>query len=158
MIDTVSGQSFCVSRRISMPSRSSSRRSVSTTSNSCLPSRSNASLPVVTAVTSSPTTRILLCAIVVRSRDRKRDRERGPVAGTASHLQGPTVRLHDAVRDPETKSGALLHLRREERLEDPGYGLLADPRAGVAHVDPDRIGGISIQLAAAAGLCRDDQS
>src|SRR5712692_2044559 len=173
MIDTVSGQSLCVSRRISMPSRSSSRRSVSTTSNSCSRSWSSASLPLVTAVTSLPsssrmalivvatlcsssTTRTLVFVIVWWPRDRQRDRERRALTGSASHLQRPAVRLHDAVRHPQAEAGALLHLRREERLEDARDRFFAHSRASVADVDAHDVGRIRLQLAS-AGVRRDDE-
>src|ERR1700687_1799978 len=173
MIDTVSGQSFCVSRRISMPSRSSSRRSVSTTSNSCSRSCISASVALVTAVTSLPsssrmalivvatlcsssTTRTLLVAICRRSPDRKRDRECGPLARAAPYLQRSAVCLNDAVRDPESETGAFLHLRGEEWLEDPRHRFLVDPGAGVPNVDAYDVRRLRIEDAA-TGLRRDDQ-
>src|SRR5687768_16632580 len=173
MMETVSGQSFCVSRRISIPSRSSRRRSVSTTSNSCSRSCASASLPVVTAVTSLPssckmalivvatlcsssTTRILLVGIVRRSRDRKSDRERRSLSGAAPYLEGAAVRLHHAVRDPETETRALLQLRREERLEDARDRLFADARSRVAHIDAHDVGPVRIELAS-TGVRRENE-
>src|SRR6267142_3467191 len=112
-------------------------------------------LIVVATLCSSSTTRTLLLAIVLRSRDRKSDREGRALARPAAHLERSAVRLHDAVRDPETETGALLHLGREERFEDARDRFLADPRAGVAHFDAHDVG-LRIELAA-ADMRRDDE-
>src|SRR3979490_919021 len=92
-------------------------------------------LIVIATLCSSSTTRTLLVAIWWRSSDRKGDRECRSLAGAAPPLQRSAVRLNDAVRDPETETGAFLHLRREKGLEDPRHRLLVDPGPGIPDVD-----------------------
>src|SRR6185503_6139646 len=154
MIDAVSGEVRWTSRSTSIPSMSPSRRSVRTTSYRFSLRRRTASAPVVTAVTWWPSM-VRIASIVVatlssssmtstvasvtrrlrRPRDRERDDERRSLAGAAAHLHRAAVALDDAVRDPEAESGALLRLRREERLEDPRLRLLIHAHAAVLHLD-----------------------
>src|SRR3954469_4002741 len=96
---------------------------------------------VVATLSSSSTTRTdasVTCALR-RAAHGQRDDEGRPLTGTASHLHRAAVSLDDAVRDPESEAGALLRLRREERLEDPRLGVLVHADAGVVDLDPHRI-------------------
>src|SRR5438067_261712 len=163
MIAAVSGAVRWTSFRMSIPSTSARRRSVSTTSNwRSLRSRM-ASVPLVTASTSCPsifriasivvatlasssTTSTQVSAIAGRSTERKRDRERRALAFPAAHAHRPAMPLHDAVRDPETKTRAALGLRREERLEDPALRLGVHAHPAVPYLDADGVEGQRLAL------------
>src|SRR3954468_14364879 len=96
---------------------------------------------VVATLSSSSTTRTdaSLTRALRRTGHGERDDERSALTWSASHLHRSAVSLDDAVRDPESKAGALLRLGREERFEDPRLGVFVHADAGVVDLDAHRI-------------------
>src|SRR5216683_5392370 len=94
---------------------------------------------VIATLSSSSTTSRLPFAMVGRASDRQRDAERRTPPFATTELDGPAMRLDDALRDPEPKARALFVLGREERLEDVWQVLFGDALACVANLNVNRI-------------------
>src|SRR5438477_3987235 len=113
-------------------------------------------LMVTTTLSSSSTTRTLGCSRITRwSLDRQGDHEGRPATDPAAHAHRAAVALHDALRDPESESGPLAGLGREERLEDLGEHIVRNPLAGVAYLDLHGLASDDLGLGVAARLRRD---
>src|SRR5919202_2725025 len=114
--------------------------------------------PIVTAtLSSSSTTRRLPLAMLRGSSDRQCHAEDRATALPTTQLDRATVRLHDALRDPQTQTCALLILRREERLEDVRQVFLGDALAGVANLDVHRVRDEELGIGGARYAGRDIQ-
>src|SRR5437868_13944697 len=95
--------------------------------------------PIVTAtLSSSSTTRRLPLAMLRGTSYGQCDAERRAAARATAQLDRATVRLDDALTDPQPQSGALLILGREERLEDVRQAVWSDAVASVANRDVHR--------------------
>src|SRR5712692_8587565 len=117
-----------------MPSKSSRRRSVRTRSNVSRWMSSSASTPwravatlypsisrmaaIVTVTLCSSSTTRTLGGIGRWASDRQRHAEHRSPTGPVPDLEPAAVALRDTEAHPEAEAGALLTLRREERLED----------------------------------------
>src|SRR5258708_14540221 len=142
--------------RTSMPSKSSSRRSVSTRSKTSCSIWTSASSPRSAVAAAYPAiSRIAAIVMVTLSwsstirtlggigrwtSGRERHAEDRTAARSVADLEPAAVALRDAEAHPEPEAGALLPLRREERLEDVREVLLGDARAGVRDLQAHRIG------------------
>src|SRR5579862_5770587 len=97
--------------------------------------------PIVTAtLSSSSTTSSLPLGMLNRASDGEGDAEGRATAFTAAQLDRAAVRLHDALRHPQTETRALFVLGREERLEDVRQVLLGDALACIANLNVHRFG------------------
>src|SRR6266516_1396351 len=112
--------------------------------------------PIVTAtLSSSSTTRRLPLAMLRGTSYRQCDAECRAAALAAAQLDRATVRLDDALADPQPQSGPLLILGREERLEDVREVFFGDPRAGVANLDVHRFRSEELRIGSARDAGRD---
>src|SRR5215469_9461702 len=94
---------------------------------------------VIATFSSSSTISTLPVAILCWTPNWKGHAESRAPALAASKLDRTAVRLDDALRDPQSQTGALLVFAREERLEDVRQVLLLDALACIAHLDVHRV-------------------
>src|SRR5258708_11145904 len=141
--------------RTSMPSKSSSRRSVSTRSKTSCSIWTSASSPRSAVATAYPSiSRIAAIVMVTLSSsstirtlggigrwtsDRERHAEDRTATRPVADLEPAAVALRDAEAHPEPEAGALLPLRREEWLEDVREVLLGEARSADGDLQAHRI-------------------
>src|SRR2546421_3217268 len=112
--------------------------------------------PIVTAtLSSSSTTRRLPLAMLRGTSYGQCDAERRAAARATSQLDRATVRLDDALTDPQPQSGALLIFGRKERLEDVRQVFLSDALASVANLDVHRVSDQELRVGSARYTRRD---
>src|SRR5947209_16925754 len=110
---------------------------------------------MVTVTLSSSSTMRTLGGIGRGTSDRQGHAEDRAAASAVPHLETPAVALGDPEADPEAEAGALLPLRREERLEDVREVLLRDAGPGIRHLHLHRVRTNEARGRVAMGLRRD---